>query len=389
MSHFAKSRIASLVCGIVGFTVVNTLPMLSSVLKANLDLSAAAIGSYGSAETIGLAFGTFASVFALRYISPRLVAGTGLVLVCAADIASFWLPSISELTAARSIGGFGAGFTQGACYLVYGESHREQNQAIYSIGQLGLAFLVILIAPTAIAAFGWRALFLGLALLTVPALLLIRFFTYTVRVPITHSARGREPLGAPVWLALAGVSMFFVGQGALWAFLETIGNASGFPAATVNTAMTVCAAFGAFGPIVVLLLAERIKSVIPLIGSVALTLVAITCIQSRSPWIYGASISMFYFCLSIFAAYQFGVIGGADLSGRAAVLMSSATSVGFSVAPFVGGQLVEHLGYIGLQLLDGTMMVAALLTLLWLMHKSSNVERAVERSSASISDAAR
>jgi MFS family permease len=181
LSNFARSRIASLVCGVVGFTVVNTLPMLSSVLKTNLHLSAAAIGSYGSAETIGLALGTFASVFALRYISPRLVAGAGLVLVCAADLASFWLPSISELTAARSIGGFGAG----------------------------------------------------------------------------------------------------------------------------------------------------------------------------------------------------------------AVLMASATSVGFSVAPFVGGQIVEHVGYIGLQLLDGTMMVAALLTLLWLLHKSSNVERPVEQSSTSISNTAR
>jgi predicted MFS family arabinose efflux permease len=273
------------------------------------------------------------------------------------------------LTAARWIGGFGTGCTEGACYLVYGQSHREQNQAIYSIGQLSLAFVVILIAPAVIAAFGWRSLFLGFALLTVPALFQIRFFTSAVRAPLEPSGRVRTPLGVRVWFALAGVAMFFLGQGALWAFLETIGEASGFPAATVNTAMTVCSAFGAMGPIVVLLLAGRVKPVVPLVGSVAMTLVALSCIQSRSPWIYGASISMFYFCLSIFAAYQFGVVAAAETSGRAAVLMSSATAGGFSVAAYVGGQLVEHVGYPGLRLFDAIMMVAALSTLLALIRK--------------------
>src|SRR6202012_1041832 len=110
---------------------------------------------------IGLALGTLAAVFSLRVFSPRLVAAVGLVLACTADLASFWLPSMSELTGVRWIGGFGTGFTQGACFLVYGESHREENQAIYSIGQTGLAFLAIWIAPTLATAFGWRSLFLA------------------------------------------------------------------------------------------------------------------------------------------------------------------------------------------------------------------------------------
>jgi DHA1 family inner membrane transport protein len=383
----SKSRIASLVCGVVGLVVVNTLPVLTGVLAANLGLSAAAIGSYGSAETTGTALGTFAAVFALRRISPRLVAAIGLALLCAADLASLWLPSISELTAARWVGGFGTGFTQGACFLVYGESHREQNQAIYSIGQTGLAFLAIWLAPTLAAAFGWRSLFLALALLTVPALLLVRFFPATaVRTPVTPSTRQRAPLPVPIWFALAGVSLFFVGQGSLWAFLETIGVSSGFPADTVHTAMTVCAAFGTLGPIAVLILAERIRPLLPLVGSVALTLVAVCFIQSKSPWVYAGSISMFYFCLTIFAAYQFGVIAGADRSGRAAVLMSSANFGGFAVAPYLGGQMVEHFGYISLQLFDGTMMVAALLTLLWLIRGGSRVRDAAVESAAPIPD---
>jgi predicted MFS family arabinose efflux permease len=381
-------RVAALVCGVVGLVIVNMLPVLLGVLKTNLGLNAATLGSYGSAETVGLALGALAAVLTLRRTSPRLVASVGLVLLCAADLASLWLPTISELTAARWVGGFGTGFTQGACFLVYGESHREQNQAIYSIGQTGLPFFVILATPAVLASFGWRAMFALLALLTVPGLLLVRFFpSATLKPAVSHSKREVAPLSVPVWFALAGVSMFFLGQGALWAFLETIGDASGFSAETVHTAMTVCAGFGTLGPIVVLILAERIPPVIPLAGSVALTLIAVPFMQSRSPWVYGASISMFFFCLSIFAAYQFGVIAGADRSGRAAVLMSAANYGAFSVSAYVGGQLAQHYGYVSLQAFDAVMMTAALMTLLWLMRSSATAAYEADES-GSLSDAA-
>jgi predicted MFS family arabinose efflux permease len=384
---FPMPRVASLVAGVVGLVVVNSLPVLLGVLKTNLGLAAGALGSYGSAETIGLALGTLAAVFALRRTSPRLVAASGLLLACAADLASFWLPSISELTAARWIGGFGTGFTQGACFLVYGESHREENQAIYSIGQTGLAFLVIWMTPAVVTSFGWRSIFVLLALLTVPALVLVRFFpSVKIRTTTAQGARKATPLGVPVWFALAGVSMFYVGQGALWAFLETIGDASGFSAKTVHTAMTMCAAFGTLGPIVVLLLADRVRPVIPLVGSVAITLIAVPFMQSRSPLIYGASISAFFFCLSVFAAYQFGVIAGAERSGRAAVLMSTANYGGFSVSAYLGGQMAEHFGYISLQVFDMVMMTSALLTLLGLIRSTANRARAAD-AAASLSDA--
>jgi MFS transporter, DHA1 family, inner membrane transport protein len=379
VTTFSKSRVASLVCGVVGLVVVNTLPDLLVVLKTHLGLSAGALGSYGSAETLGLALGTLAAVFALRRVSPRLVAAVGLVLACVADLASIWLPSVSELTAARWVGGFGTGFTQGACFLVYGESHREQNQAIYSIGQTGLAFLFIAATPLIVGAFGWRSIYMGLALLMVPALLLVRFFPSTAVLGRgTRAASPQRPLGAPIWFALAGVTMFFVGQGSLWAFLETIGDASGFSAQTVHTAMTVCAGFGTLGPVLVLLFAERVRPVIALVGTVALTIIALTFMQASSPWIYGASISMFFFCLSIFAAYQFGVIAGAERSGRAAVLMSTANYAGFSVSAYLGGQMVERFGYISLQIFDATMMSAALLTLLWLIRIGARAGGALE-----------
>jgi predicted MFS family arabinose efflux permease len=376
-AELTTPRVAALVCGVVGLVLVNSLPVVLEALKANLGLDPATLGAYGSAETIGIAIGSLAAVFALRRVSPRFVAAAGLMLVFATDVISTWLPSIMALTAIRWVGGFGTGFTQAACFLVYGASHREQNQAIYSIGQTGLAFFAIWVTPVVESTFGWHALFMGLALLTVPGLLLVRHFPSVAIQKATGDAAGvRRPLSVPVWLAIGGVTLFFVGQGALWAFLETIGDAAGFSADTVHTSMTICAAFGTLGPIVVLLVAERIRPAIPLIGSVALTLIAVSFMQSRSVWVYTASISAFFFCLSVFAAYQFGVIAGAERSGRAAVLMSPANYAGFSVSAYLGGQMVQHLGYGSLAWFDGIMMSTALATLLLLMSRTGRVPHA-------------
>jgi predicted MFS family arabinose efflux permease len=383
-SELTTARVAALTAGVVGLVLVNSLPVVLGVLKTKLGLDAATLGAYGSAETIGIAIGSLAAVFALRHVSPRLVAAIGLLLVCAADAVSMWLPTITALTAIRWVGGFGTGFTQAACFLVYGQSHREQNQAIYSIGQTGLAFFAIWVTPLVEAAFGWHALFMGLALLTVPALTLVKHFPAAAIQRAPDAPHVRQPLSVPVWLAIGGVTLFFAGQGALWAFLETIGDASGFSADTVHTSMTVCAAFGTLGPIVVLIVAERIRPAIPLIGSVALTLVAVSFMQSHSVWIYTASISAFFFCLSVFAAYQFGVIAGAERSGRAAVLMSPANYLGFSVSAYLGGQMVQHLGYGSLAWFDGVMMSAALGTLLLLMSRTGASERTDSSAIASI-----
>jgi predicted MFS family arabinose efflux permease len=106
--------------------------------------------------------------------------------------------------------------------------------------------------------------------------------------------------------------------------------------------------------------------------------------QSRSPWIYGASISAVFFCLSVFAAYQFGVIAGAERSGRAAVLMSTANYGGFSMSAWVGGQLVAHFGYTSLALFDGSLMVAALLTLLWVIQQGSDAGQSATAAATSL-----
>ncbi len=380
MQSWSKARIAAVSCGVSVLVVLNTLPMLTEQLATGLHLSAGKLGLYASSETVALALGSLAAAFGLRHFSPRLMAAGGLAALFCADAVSYFTDSLVGMTAARAAGGLGAGVALGACFYVYGLSHREQTFAAYSIGQTLLALLAVVLFPSVTAALGWRSIFLVFAVLQIPSLLLARHFpTQPVAAPNAGGSREhgvreggvRAALSPAVRLAIVGVIVFFMGQGSVWTFIDTIGLASGISSSVVNTCLTACTAVGALGSLVVILVGTRVRPLIPLLGSVLLTFGALCILRSPNPWLYGAAICGFYFCLPIFASYQFGVIARADESHRAAVLLSAATFGGFAFAPYLGGQLVERFGYSSLQWLDAVFMTASLATLAPLLRARS------------------
>jgi predicted MFS family arabinose efflux permease len=126
---WSKTRIAAVSCGVSVLVVLNTLPMLTGQLATGLKLGAGQLGIYASSETVALALGSLAAALGMRYLSPRSLAAGGLALLFCADIASYGTESFFGLTAARGLGGFGAGAAQSACFYVYGLAHRERTFA--------------------------------------------------------------------------------------------------------------------------------------------------------------------------------------------------------------------------------------------------------------------
>jgi predicted MFS family arabinose efflux permease len=364
----------AIVNGVAVLVVLNMMPVLAGQLVRALGLSTSDIGMFASAETIGIALGALVAIPGLRQFSPRAIAATGLLIVLSADLASYFLPTIVDLTVARGFGGLGAGVTLGVSFHLFAETDREKNFAAYSIGQTALALLAILLLPAIEATFGWRALFLTIALLLLPGIALTRYLPASVRPgPAASIERRPAPIARQVWMSLVGVFAFFLGQGALWTFLETIGIFSGISAHVVQDCLAICAAFGVLGSCLVIIVGLRLNPWIPLLASLLVTVAGVSVIRSTNAWVYGASISAFYLALPVFASYQFGAIVAADESRRAAPLISAATFGGFSVAPYVGGEIVELFGYPSLQALDIGSMSASFLTLiplLWARRKA-------------------
>ncbi|RPI46429.1 MAG: MFS transporter [Betaproteobacteria bacterium] len=353
--------------------VLNVMPALTGFLARNLGFTPADIGTFVSADVLGIALGTAISVRFMGLTSLRATLASGMAILLIANLASAAAGSVTAITALRFCGGIGSGLALGACFYVYGLAHRERNFAAYLIGQTALAFLVIVAIPFVAAQLGWRAVFVVLGLLTIPVLMLVSWLpTAKVAAPLggsraTHARR--SPLPAKLWLGLAGTVAFFLGQGSLYTFIERIGASSGFTEEVIAHSLSIFAMVGLLSCVFVLLLGSRVTSFGALLLGVAANVLGASAVFAAKPWLYTVAICFFYFSLPIIATCQFGAIARADTTGRAAVYASTATFGGFALGPYLGGMLVEQLGYVGVQWLDIIMIILTAVTLVPLLRR--------------------
>ena len=347
MARWAAMRVAAVVTGTVNLLILGTLPAIVDVLAKYLDLKAAALGTYGSADVAGITVGSLVGIPLMRASSPRTAVVLGLTSLMAADLGSAAVSTAASLIALRAAGGIGTGLSLAASYYVYGLEHQERNYAACTLGQTGLAFVVMMAIPSLADSFGWRAPFVCLAALVLPGLMLARHFPVqpTVASPKeTNGVRPQNPVGL-LSLGIASITAFFMGQGGLWTYLGQIGVAKGFSGAFVATSLSICAAVGFLSSIVVLALGPRVTARIALAGSVAVNLVAAFAATTRVPLIYALALALYYAPLPFIATGLFGAITRLPSPGRAAAYASTATFAGYTIGPVSAGLIAEHLGF--------------------------------------------
>jgi predicted MFS family arabinose efflux permease len=243
--------------------MLNTLPAVTGVLARSLGFDAGALGAFASADVFGSTAGTLLAAVLMRRGSPRRAVTVGLGILACANLASSISPTSTVLIALRAAGGLGEGIALGACFAVYARENRERNFAAYALVQTAIAVPVMAAIPAFTGAFGWRAPFICLGVIVLPALAL------AVRLPAepmrrdAHAVLVRMPHRL-MWLSLTSVFLFNLSWACLWTYLERIGDAAGIDAQSVDRALTVCAVFGFVGSLVVLVLGERVTRPAPL-----------------------------------------------------------------------------------------------------------------------------
>ena len=191
---------------------------------------------------------------------------------------------------------------------------------------------------------------------------------HTVAGALNTGDRIRHPLHPSEWLALAGTAAFFLGQGALYTFIERVGATSGFDKEAIEHSLSVFALVGFLSSFAVLLLGPRVTSLLALTVGALTNLAGTLAVMSADHRTYTVAICLFYVSLPIIATCQFGAIARADPTGRTAVYASTATFGGFAIGPYLGGILVERFGFAALQALDIGMVIFAAITLLPLLR---------------------
>lgn len=339
--------VAPIALGLMGVISLVALPMLVGLFVDVAHLSEAQAGNVVSADLLGLALSTLAAgLFGHRISSPR-IALTALAVFVAANLATLAATSYTALLAVRMCAGLAGGVELAIAYATLG-SHKNPDRvfAFFLGGQVLLAVVVLLSFQPLIAHWQLPGAFVGIALLglcTLP-------FAWRLRPLGTAGSTGsthRKPSAnhAISLLGLTSVTLFFIVQGGIWAYLERIGDYSHLSPDFIGMFLAVSMGISFLGPLTASILSTRFGRLPPFLLTLVFQVGALALLLGNiTPWSYAVAASVFVFFWNYINAYQAGAIAAVDASGRYVVIVATASALGLAIGPSLAGPLIGHGG---------------------------------------------
>jgi len=370
LKYTSACEIAAAYIGVMAVALYNLAPALAGVLQISLGWNARDIGTLVSADSFGMLAGNVLTAILMRRASPRVISIAGMLILALADLLSAASPSAPAMIGERVFGGVGGGLALATSMSVFAAARPERGIAGFSIVQVLFAFLAITATPALAAALGWRSVFVCLAVLILPSFPLALYLPGTIQRASAVSSTSAPTAPSTIWVgALAVLSslLFNVGQTGIWPYLEIIGLRSGIPRASVQASLSLSAAAGVLGAVVVVTVGPRFGRKVPLALTFALTLAALLTMNVPDPMMFRGALAAFTFAWPVFGAYAFGVIASMTRSPRVIAVVTAATSAGVTLGPLLAGVISGPAGFggaLGFAVLMDTLSLGCLIALI-------------------------
>ena len=354
---------AAMMLCIVNMAALLWIPALLGALAQGFGLATSDLSKLASAELVGFLLGTmFTSSKSIAELKRWMFAGFALVIAANLVLAMFagQVPFIIM----RPLAGLGGGIAFGyALKICTGSKSPTQNfgiltgcmSAMMIVGFQLIAYLINtqatvagVVNPESVKTVVKIvfAVYAGFAVLAA-------FLYVTNQPPIApqtaEQAALPKPSGFPepiVIIGLAAILISFMGQGSIWAFLQTLGIAHGFSVGGVANAMSAWAILGVIGSFSVGLLPARVPRWVG-IGVMTVTLYvgiyALYAPQDISWYVFGCAVGGFYW--NFMLPLVLGLLAQVDATGRGSVLGGTMSSLGAAIGPLLAGMLIQGTNY--------------------------------------------
>lgn len=338
---WAVLAVIALTC--VGASMFQVLPLFLGAAADHLGFTTSEIGLLGGFELAGATLGSVAAVFWIRHLDWRKASVFALLAVAAGNLGSTLADGFFSLSIVRFVTGcLGAGSVYALTLAVIRDmQHPERVFGLAIAAQVGLTVVAMLVLPTWIARFGISGVLYPLAAMTVLVVPAVRKLPRQAKTPKLDSTAGFSSR-APVFVALAAQVVWYLGVGAIWAFVERMGIASGFSLAMVGKALAISTAIGMLGALSAALVGARWGRLPMYAAAILLQIAAVFVLPDVSSWlVFTAAVAMFQFAWNYALPYMLGAIAANDASGRYTVLIIAAQGTGVAVGPIAAGVLVQ------------------------------------------------
>jgi predicted MFS family arabinose efflux permease len=347
-----------------GNTPLVVQPMMVGAMVDLLGLTEREAGTVASVELVGLTLGILVMIGLMNSTRRGTLALFAVATIVAANLVTCFVHGFLWLSLARFLSGIGAA----AAFCVYlnmasSDSHPEHVFAIVNAVSIAYSGALTLIASYLLHAGGLPGMLLVLSLITLAALLTL---PWVLRLGPPLVGRSRTPgLGAlpsHVLPLLAMMLLLYTGHGAIWAYQERIGVATGLDEHTVGKwlglSMLIC---GVAGSLLARLLSLSLGRIWPQTISLGLSCLAVLfLVFGSAPATFAASCGLIAFSWFYGLPYQMGLLAARDPKGRAALAGLMMSTGGLALGPAAAALLLVQRTHWRIGVFSGICYLAAL-----------------------------
>lgn len=346
---------------------VNSMPLLVGGVIAGLKLNAANAGLLASMELGAVAVTTLYLSKDLCKFDFRSLALWGTLLAFLGNI-SCWLTlldlsplagfislngqsidgAVGVLMLGRVIAGIGAGAALASFSgAIAGVAEPDRTYAkLLVLNVTFIGFVMAVVIPQLERSLSYRGVFTALALVNLLAIVFMRYLPCDMA--LAQGIKGRVENRLAGTLLIISLSVFAIGEGAVWAFVEQVGKGIRFEdsrsAMPLSSVIGVASIFGvAVGAGAAALLGLRQGRRLPLFSALVVFGLAGPFLAScTSHGIYVVLIFSFVMSQYFLFPYYMGAAAELDSAGRWAAASTGMYLLGSTFGPALAGQLIQR-----------------------------------------------
>ncbi|MEM8496589.1 MAG: MFS transporter [Pseudomonadota bacterium] len=340
----SKSITAIILVNVVGPAAYITQPGLVQGFVEQLSFTEQQAGFIAASEMGGVAITAIFFMFLTGVLNWRTAIAVASIVMFVGNGTSILVDDPVAFAIARGIVGVGEGVLISLGFTMLGLTRQTDRNFGYMVMWL-LLFGAIFIAlmPMIFAQLGMTGVLLVFMLMSIVPLLLRN--NLPEQPPASAIAIENSNLSPPIirTLAVFSVLLFFIGIGAIWAYLFLLGlRAEGSEQNVANTIM-VAQFVGAAGAFFTATLADRFGRFIPILATL------IVCILSQLLMTdgvvfaqYVSGVLLFNFCLNMAHPYLFALLSTLDRSGGIIRYAIAAQMLGIALGPSIAAAVIQN-----------------------------------------------
>lgn len=361
-----------------GFAAAGLLvfkPLIVGALIDDYGLSAGQAGLIAGTEMFGIGAAALMVVAMIGPRSRRGIAKFGAVLGLIGCLGPSLWHTYPALAGWRLLAGVGTGLMAPIVLSRLGTTRNpDRTFALYFVFNYLLAALAFPWLPTVIERYGASGAYLALGALLAGALFL-REEPAAPPQSVLPVARDTPPFPLRMAAMSLGVSLaYWIGNGAIWAFIERLGLQASLDAQQVAAILSAGQLASIAGAVTAAVLHTRAGRARPLFGTISLSVLSLLLIaSSANGTAFTVGALLFCFVWSSFLAYLNGLMSAQDSAGRVVALSVSSQTLGMAIGPAVAGGLADAVGYGAVVMLALACHATALVLLIALLQVRSRM----------------